>query len=188
MKLIRRRFTFTVSPAVILAAVSLVFVAPLRAEAEEFAYLSLFEGLHITGTPVEVDIAAYRLTVTGKVRNEHSLSFDEVKKMKSSEVKLKLDCPGYFIDIGVWTGVHVKTILERAGLQPDAKMVIFSTADESYRTRFPVEELLASETMLIAYRFEGREFHRVHGFPLRLAAGGKEGSDWVKWLGKIIVE
>ena len=44
------------------------------------------------------------------------------------------------------------------------------------------------DDMIIAYQFNGKEFHKVHGFPLRLVAGGKEGSDWVKWLSRIIVE
>ena len=35
-------------------------------------------GLHITGTPTEVDIASYRLKVTGKVDQELSLSYEEI--------------------------------------------------------------------------------------------------------------
>lgn len=162
--------------------------APARAETPDYKYLDEFEGLHITGTPVDVDIETYRLTVTGKVRKELSLKFDDVKNMKSVDKKIVLNCPGFFTDIGTWTGVPARVLLEMAGLRPDAKVVIFATEDESYRTRFPVEEVMAADGMLIAYRFNAGEFHRVHGFPLRLAADGKEGSDWVKWLGKIIVE
>lgn len=179
--------TLLATTAGLLLLALLVFGTAIGSE-QEFTPMSLFEGLHITGTPVDVDIETYRLTVTGQVHQELALSFEDVKSMAAMELKLVLDCPGFFTDTGVWTGVPVKEILAQAGLHPEAKTVIFSTADESYRTRMPVEEVLATKTMLIAYRFEGREFHRVHGFPLRLVAGGKEGSDWVKWLGQIIVE
>jgi len=34
-------------------------------EPREFKYPDEFEGLHITGTPIEIDSTTYRLTVTG---------------------------------------------------------------------------------------------------------------------------
>jgi len=156
-------------------------------ENESFKYNQEFEGLHITGEPFDLDPVTYRLTVTGLVENPLSLSFDEVKSLVQTSRNLTLNCPGFFTDKGTWTGVSVRTLLEKAGLKKNAKMVIFSTPDDSYRTRFPVSEAVKDD-MMIAYQFNGKEFHRVHGFPLRLAAGGKEGSDWVKWLSKIIVE
>lgn len=156
-------------------------------ENENFKYNQEFEGLHITGKPFDLDPATYRLTVTGLVETPLSLSFDEVKALAPTSRKLTLNCPGFFTDIGIWSGVSVRTLLDKAGLRNDAKMIIFSTPDDSYRTRFPVNEAVKDD-MIIAYQFNGKEFHRVHGFPLRLAAGGKEGSDWVKWLAKITVE
>lgn len=108
--------------------------------------------------------------------------------MPAVDRRLVIECPGFFSDVGVWTSVPVRDILHRAQLLPDAKTVIFISADSIYRTRISVANLLASDSLLLAYRFEGREFHRVHGFPIRLAAGGREGSDWVKWLGTMIIE
>ncbi len=175
--------------AAVVAILAFALAGPVGAEERQFQYMEFFEGLHITGTPVDADPATYRLSVSGKVRTSLSLSFDEVKKLPSADKKMVLDCPGFFTDDGVWTGVPARVLLEEAGILPDAGVVIFSTEDGTYRTRFPVREILdAGDEMLVAYRFNGREFHKVHGFPLRLAARGKEGSDWVKWLGKIIVE
>ena len=156
-------------------------------EKDKFEYLQEFEGLHITGVPFDLDPATYRLTVTGLVEKPLSLSFDEVKALARTSRKLVLNCPGFFTDIGTWTGVSVRTLLEAAGLKKNAKTVIFSVTDDSYKTRFPLREAMKDD-MIIAYQFNGKEFHKVHGFPLRLVAGGKEGSDWVKWLAKIIVE
>ena len=166
---------------------ALVLALSTFADDRQFRFGEEFDGLHVTGKPFDIDPATFRLTVTGKVDNPLSLSFDEVKAMQSVDKQLTLVCPGYFTDSGVWTGVPVRDLLKKAGIRKDAKVVIFSTPDDSYRTRFSVE-IASGENMLIAYKFDGSEFHRVHGFPLRLVAGGREGSDWVKWLGKIVVE
>lgn len=176
--------------ATLLAILLLSFfsMAAPTAHGQEFERNTLFDGLHITGSPVDIDAATYRLSVTGKVERELSLSFADIQDMEAVERRLLLECPGFFTDVGTWTGVPVHKILDLAGLHSDAKTVIFVSADNIYRTRFPVDYLLRSDDTLISYRFEGRQFHRVHGFPLRLVAGGREGSDWVKWLGSIIVE
>ena len=125
--------------------------------------------------------------MTGKVDRPLSLTFNEVKKLPTVRRDITLVCPDTFTDEGVWTGVLVSTLLEEAGIRNDAEIVIFSVPDDSYRTRFPVDEASGDE-MLIAWEFNGKQFHRLHGFPLRLVAGGHEGSNWVKWLQKIVVE
>ena len=164
-----------------------ILAAFSAAEEREFEFGEFFDGLHVTGKPFDLDEESYRLTVSGKVRRPLSLSFAEVKALPTVREKLDLICVDTFTDSGIWTGVTVRTLLERAGIRRDAKMVIFSTPDDSYRTRFPVNEAMKDD-MLIAWEFNGRQFHRVHGFPLRLAAGSHDGSNWVKWLSKIVVE
>jgi DMSO/TMAO reductase YedYZ molybdopterin-dependent catalytic subunit len=159
----------------------------VQAQEREFEFGEFFDGLHVTGKSFDLNEETYRLTVTGKITRPLSLSFAEVKALPAVRRKLDLICVDTFTDSGDWTGVTVKTILQRAGIRRDAKVVIFSTPDDSYRTRFTVEDAFKDD-MLIAYEFNGRQFHRVHGFPLRLAAGGHDGSNWVKWLSKIVVE
>jgi len=154
---------------------------------EDLKFGDLFRGLHYTAAPIDLDEETYRLTVTGKVDNPLSLSLAEVKALAAVDTEVQLVCPGYFTDEGVWSGVLVRTLLEEAGIQDDAEMVIFAVPDESYRTRFPVERASADD-FLVAWAFEGETLHRVHGFPLRLVAGDTEGSNWVKWLQIIRVE
>ena len=166
--------------------ISLLFLG-CSAREQEYQFGDLFDGLHVTGKPFDLDEESYRLTVTGKVDRPLSLSFDEVKMLPKVRRELTLVCPDTFTDEGIWTGVLVRTLLEEAGIRDDAEIVIFSVPDDSYRTRFPVEEASGDE-MLISYEFNGKQFHRLHGFPLRLVAGGEEGSNWVKWLQKIVVE
>ncbi|WP_319416687.1 molybdopterin-dependent oxidoreductase [Marispirochaeta aestuarii] len=154
---------------------------------EDLEFGDLFMGLHYTAKPIDLDEETYRLTVTGKVDKPLSLSLAEVKALATVDIRVRLVCPGYFTDEGVWSGVLVRTLLKEAGIRDDAKTVIFAVPDESYRTRFPVERATADD-FLVAWAFEGETLHRVHGFPLRLVAGDTEGSNWVKWLQIIRVE
>lgn len=151
------------------------------------AYLSLADGLHVTGTPVEVDLQSYRLEVSGKVRNPLSLTFEEVKGRESARIFMELNCPGFFTDTGHWTGVQVRTLLQEASVDPDAQRVKFTAIDGIYSKTLNLKDI-QEDNVLIAYMFDDREFPVYHGFPLRIAAENRPGSNWVKWLGKIEVE
>jgi DMSO/TMAO reductase YedYZ molybdopterin-dependent catalytic subunit len=152
--------------------------------AEGTNYLDLYEGLHITGKPIDVDITTYRLKIGGSVDKELSLSFDDIKNMGSVREEIELICPGYFIDIGYWTGVRVIDLLNLAGIKKEAKNVEFATIDDSYYTALSIEKV-KGDGFLIAYQFDDKEFSKYHGYPLRLVAKGEAGNIWVKWLGKI---
>ena len=150
-------------------------------------YLSKVEGLHVTGTAVNVDIETFRLEVGGKVDSPLELSFAEIKALDSTRLEAELVCPGFFVDKGFWTGVPVRDLLEEAGVRPGARRVSFTSVDGSYTQSLPVEKAL-DPRMLVSYEFDDREFPVVHGYPLRLVAPGEPGSIWMKWLGSITVE
>jgi DMSO/TMAO reductase YedYZ molybdopterin-dependent catalytic subunit len=150
------------------------------------SYLQLYEGLHITGTSIEVDIKTYRLKITGAVEKPLSLTFDEVKKLPSIREDITLDCPGFFIDKGYWTGVKIADLLNMAGLKKEAKRVEFTSIDGSYSQILALEEI-KPDGFLVAYQFNDKEFSKYHGYPLRVTAKDLAGSVWVKWLGTIVV-
>jgi DMSO/TMAO reductase YedYZ molybdopterin-dependent catalytic subunit len=152
----------------------------------------LYEGLHITGTPIDIDINTYYLKISGIVDKELSLTFDDIKKMESVREEIELICPGesfdenYFVDKGYWTGVKVIDLLNLAGIKKEAKNVEFISIDGSYKQTLSIEEV-KGEGFLIAYQFNDKEFSKYHGYPLRLVAKNKAGNYWVKWLGQINV-
>lgn len=149
-------------------------------------YLQKVDGLHVTGTPVAVDSAVFRLKVSGRVERELSLSLDEVRALAPVREEFALECPGFFVDRGVWTGVPVIDLLELAGLRPQAARVVFTSLSEGYTSALSLEDC-RQPGVLVAYEFDGRLFPAVHGYPLRLTAKGHPGSVWVKWLGEIQV-
>ncbi len=156
------------------------------AEMARSLYLQEVNGLHVTGVPVVVDLASYRLKVTGEVRSPLSLSFDQLRSMPSVREHAVLECPGFFVDEGSWRGVRVRELLRRAGVEEGATRVVFTSADGRYSAELPLSAVM-EEGFLVAFAFEGRQLLPIHGFPLRLVARGFPGNRWVKWLGELSV-
>ena len=143
-------------------------------------------GLHMTGTPTVIDLATYRLVVTGKVDRELSLTYDDLRRLPKMTASPDLICQGFFTDTATWSGASLKTILEMAGLQPDAEKIRLKAADD-YFTILTLEKALRPENFL-AYELEGQPVPVLHGFPVRAVFPGENGYYWGKWLLEIVVE
>lgn len=150
--------------------------------------LTPVDKLGVTGTPIEVDIATYRLVVDGLVERPLSLSYDELLAYPAVSQVLELDCPGWFLDYAEWTGPLVRTVLEQAGVKPEATAAEFSDGgEEPYSRTLTLEQALHDDTLL-AYKVNGVTLPVEHGYPVRLAVGAKLGDHWVKWLFRIEVQ
>ncbi len=75
---------------------------PTPAEIPGYTELDPTTGLHVTGTMQLIDVAGYRLEVTGKVNNPLSLTYDELRCMPRTAARPKLLCPGFFEDTASW--------------------------------------------------------------------------------------
>ena len=140
-------------------------------------------GLHVTGTPVEVDPATWRLEVAGLVDRPLSLTYDELRCLPRVEASPVLDCPGFFEDRATWTGVSLREVLERAGIREAATRVRLTAADG-----YALEVDLTPETLesaFLAYEVQGETLPALHGFPVRFVWPGHDGFFWVKWLVRI---
>jgi DMSO/TMAO reductase YedYZ molybdopterin-dependent catalytic subunit len=142
-------------------------------------------GLTMTGTPTLVDFDTYRLKVTGKVDQELSLTYDDLRRMPKLTATPTLECIGYFKDVATWSGASLKTILEMAKVQPGSTRVAFKGAD-GYEISMLLENALAPDNFL-AYELEGKTLPVLQGFPLRVVIPSYDGSIWVKWLLEIVV-
>jgi DMSO/TMAO reductase YedYZ molybdopterin-dependent catalytic subunit len=142
-------------------------------------------GLHVTGTPPNLDFQQYHLEVSGKVHRPLQLKYDELRCMPKVTVRPELVCPGFFVDVANWSGIPLKKILERAGVQAGAKQVRLTAANH-YFSVLSLKQAMA-ESALIAYEWEGKPLPILHGFPVRAVLPGLEGNMWVKWLQKIDV-
>jgi DMSO/TMAO reductase YedYZ molybdopterin-dependent catalytic subunit len=142
--------------------------------------------LHKTGTIQTIDLATYRLEVTGLVDHPLSLTYDQLRCMPRITDTPTLVCPQVFTDTAEWSGVRLAYILKLAGTQEGAASVRLTGADKYY-ANVTLEEAMRPESFL-AYEWEGQPLPIMHGFPLRAIFPDIYGSQWVKWLVKIEVQ
>jgi DMSO/TMAO reductase YedYZ molybdopterin-dependent catalytic subunit len=155
--------------------------APTRpADTPGYTMLDTATGLHMTGTPVDIDVNMYRLKVTGKVKNELSLSYDDLRCMPKTTTKSTSICAGYFEDRATWAGVPFSHIFELAGVKPEASLITLFGAD-GYQSGTRIEAALLP-TAYLAYEWEGQPVPVLHGFPLRAIFDSVTGGFRVKWL------
>jgi len=102
----------------------------------------------------KLDLAGYRLRIDGAVRNPLALSYKELREMRSETRIATLECAGngrVFLvpqargaqwELGAvgnaeWTGVPLRALLERAGLEHAACEVVLEGADRGMPTEEP---------------------------------------------------
>lgn len=154
----------------------------------------------------EVDVDNWRLKVTGMVDNELELSLDDLKNSGPMEVQAGFECGGNrraifngLIGNARWLGISLAQILERAGVQPGAKEVVFFGADigkeeirgrevdKAFARSLSVDDAMAQDNIL-AYEMNGEPLPHYHGKPVRLLVPGWYGVANVKWLTQIHVQ
>ena len=157
----------------------------------------------------DVDPAAFRLKVSGLVDQPISLSLDDLKRMHSTELVAGFECSGNRRPLqglsgnGRWTGVPLRTVLDKAGVKREAREFVFFGADHGeeeveFRTnKYKVEqqfgrslsrEKALSPEPFLAYALNGEPLTKHQGAPLRLLVPGWYGVANVKWLSEIFVQ
>jgi len=83
-----------------------------------------------------------------------------------------------------YIGVPLRTILNEAGIKPEATWVYVEGADASSNGRsIPMDKAL--DDVLVAFKANGEALRKEHGYPVRLVVPGWEGNMWVKWLRRV---
>lgn len=133
-----------------------------------------------------VDLATWRLEVSGQVKRPFSATYSQLTGLPAIEKEVLLICPGFFANHGRWKGVSVKGLLEQAEFDRAATQVTIESHGQK-SARFAVSDILSAKVFL-AYQVNGKELPRKHGFPLRVVAEDHYGSEWVKYVDRITVE
>jgi DMSO/TMAO reductase YedYZ molybdopterin-dependent catalytic subunit len=140
----------------------------------------------MTGRPQEIDLASYRLKVSGKVDSPLSLTYDDLRCMPRIQTSSVLICPGFFEDEATWAGASLEYVLELAHPQVEATSISLVGAD-GYSAGLTLQQAHSGNNYL-AYEWEGKPIPILHGFPVRAVFPSLQGNKWVKWLVEIIVE
>ena len=153
------------------------------------------------GEPV-IDITDWRLEITGLVSRPMSLSFDELMARPKRVYDSVFICSGNPAQPTKplrrasnvrWGGIDLATLLDEAGILPEATYLwsygldhgtYNRTAQEHYVKDMP-RARLEGEDVLIAYELNDAPLSQAHGFPARLVIPDYYGTNSVKWLGRI---
>lgn len=163
----------------------IVLMDPRRVDASALP-LTTVESLHATGTPLSVDLSAWRLTLSGKgVSTPLSLTYEELSSFPMVRKPVLMICPMLFYDFLEWEGVPLQALLDKAGAG-DYTRVVFASVD-GYRNNFTKKDIRAGLVM-VALRGNGVPLPKEHGFPARVVAEDIYGTRWVKYLTSITLE
>lgn len=160
-----------------------------------------------------LDGERYRLSVRGLVERPLDLSLRDLHNLPSESRVVTLECAGngrsFFepkvpgepwalgaVSTAEWTGVPLRELLDRAGVQPGATDIVFRGADHGrvagadapirFERSLPIDQVEDMGALLV-YSMNGEPLSAPHGYPLRLIVPGWYAVASVKWLTEIIV-
>lgn len=159
--------------------------------------------------PTTLDAGEWRLTIGGEVEKPLNLSLAELGKFESHSVINTLECagngrafhnphvPGIQWQKGAvgnarFGGSRLRDLLQRAGVKPTGKHVMFRGLDEvpgkvpPFIRSIPIEKAMDPDT-LVATEMNALPLEKHHGFPARALVPGWIGAASCKWLTEIKV-
>jgi len=152
-------------------------------QGQNLSSISDFRENSIKG-PQYVNASTYSLTITRLVNKTLEYTYDEViSKFQKYTKVVTLHCiEGWSVKI-LWEGFLVSDLLQEAGVNSSAQVVIFRAYD-GYSTSLPLDYIV-SKDILIAYKMNGVVLPPERGFPFELVAESKYGYKWIKWITEI---
>jgi sulfite oxidase len=159
--------------------------------------------------PSTLDPDTWRLTISGEVEKPLTLSLRDLAKVEKHTVINTLECAGNgrafqqphvpgiqwqrgAVGTARFSGPRLRVLLQRAGVKPTGKHVMFHGLDEvpgkvpPFIRSIPVEKATDGDT-LIATHMNDAPLTKHHGFPARSLVPGWIGAASCKWLSEIKV-
>ncbi len=125
-----------------------------------------FPVLHVGDVP-DYGPGQWDLTITGLVDRPFTVDVEQLRAMPSVSLTFDIHCVTKWSKFDTtWTGVRVRDLLERAGVQAGATHVI-EHAEYGYTTNLPIADITTDEA-IVAYEFEGEPIEPIHGGPVRI--------------------
>jgi len=142
----------------------------------------------------EGGFADWRLIVDGLVERPLSLSLGELRLEPARTQITRHDCVEGWSAIGKWTGARLGPLLDKAGLKPSARYVVFHCADTldpnapeglgRYYESIDLIDAYHPQTIL-AYDMNGAPLPVAHGAPVRLRVERQLGYKHAKYVMRV---
>lgn len=132
--------------------------------------------------------ANWKLEIGGLVERPLKLSLAELRAMPAREQITRHDCVEGWSAIAKWKGVQLSALLERAGLKPQARYIVFHAADKMFATNYyesiDLVDARHPQTIL-AYDMNDVPLPRGHGAPVRLRVERQLGYKHCKFVMRV---
>ena len=128
----------------------------------------------------EVDLAAWKLTVSGSVQKPGEYALAQLQSLPKHTQNTRHVCVEGWDVIGNFAGARLSDFLKVIGADTTSRFVTVECADEYYES-LDMATALHPQTLL-CYEMYGRPLTREHGAPLRLAIPTKVGYKQAKYL------
>ena len=177
-------------------------VSPAQSLAREYTETDLSPEFRANGTvdPDDDDyqeqsakgFADWSLDFGGLVERPAKFSLADLRALPSRTQITRHDCVEGWSCIGKWKGVPVREVIERVGLKPAARYLMFYCADpmnvgdpeSNYYESIGMDEALHPQTIL-AYDMNDKALDIPHGAPLRLRVERQLGYKMAKYIMRI---
>ena len=134
--------------------------------------------------------ADWRLVIDGLVEHPLSLSLAELQAEPARTQITRHDCVEGWSSIGKWTGARLGPLLDKAGLKPEARFIVFHCADflgegsgEDSRYYESIDLIDAHHPQtILAYAMNDQPLPVAHGAPLRLRVERQLGYKHAKYV------
>lgn len=136
-----------------------------------------------------VDPASYRLVIDGAgVPRPVTLTYDDLLAMSSRSATLPIACVEGWSTSQRWTGVPVRDLLARAGVDATHDSVVHAIHDSERLRTAPISAAHAADAdTMLALFVNGEPLAADHGFPARLIGPNRPGVHQTKWVGRLEV-
>lgn len=137
----------------------------------------------------------WRVTVSGLVRRQLSLSMDDIRKLPQRTQITRHDCVEGWSCIGEWSGPQLSLVLAAAMPKATARYAMFFCADpmtvegdpgHRYYESLSLSEAVHPQTIL-AHRLNGEPLAVQYGAPVRLRVERQLGYKQPKYLQRIVL-
>ena len=137
-----------------------------------------------------IDATTWKLNVVGRVDTPLAITYDALRNETYGPL-VEHDCTlmcvsneigGELVGNARWTGVRLRDILKRAGVQEGVDQ-LFLTSIDGFTAGFPVSVAQDEREALLVIGMNGEPLRARHGFPARLVVPGIYGYvSAVKWI------
>jgi DMSO/TMAO reductase YedYZ molybdopterin-dependent catalytic subunit len=132
-----------------------------------------------------VDGTTWKLELAGLIGDKRPWRAQQLAELPQQELIVRHICVEGWDYIGQWSGVNLRTFLERVGADLTAKYIAFKCADD-YTESLDMATALHPQTIL-ATEYAKEPITDPFGFPLRLRTATKLGFKNPKWITAIEV-